>query len=768
MRRLLGKLFLCMGLAVLPLGVVAQDQQPPRTTREAAEAGDTNAQFEVGNFYYSRADKEREGGAQARHWLGKAAEAGHAVAQARLGVLYDRGWGGERDDALAVQWYTKAAAQGDHLAEYNLGLFYEAGRHVNKDVRRAADLFEKASNRPDYTRPQFHLGHIHELGLLGKVDLGAAADWYRRAAERGDPNAQFRLAKILERIANDNDTLAQAVSWYKRAAEKNIEGARAGAEALERSLKRSQTKIPPPDGKATKFPRPASADAREKASGNADAWVGEAGFAVNLGRFVNLQCNILDEDDRREFEWRVAVFNTAHENRHGRKVWHAQIAKARAEAAQPPYASCKQQSARAIADAISLLKRQQYKNLRTEYSAESSYRVLLTERLKRSAVGLLTERQCVQAADARKLAAAMDEVKSMAGRYLGEDAVRKVFGDSEHEFSLLSNPGCDSQTARIVAEAEDVLRELGMLLRQDLNLIPRGEGAAAKLQTVRASAPFPPILGIDVGVDDKGMIQIAALPPYDEGSRQFLATSGMTLAGKRTAATPVALVMPRDGTVPLGTVFKKAGEGFGAEYDKGPAGSLKEQVASLHIPAAAFSAAMLVQSIQGVLKGGRAAEDGLRDFLANGQYKRLDSYSIFAAVEDVQIDYLPEEATRKIVQLARDAVDVESKDFYLVADMIVRARKIAYIIAPYHVGDRVLDRKAFEAAFLDDPDVSKRNGAYVITRVWTEPRIVGVGYSVLGVTKVGRGSIPFGVLAVVADAVHILSKEKPGLLAIKP
>ena len=58
--------------------------------------------------------------AQARAWLQKAADQGHAKAQNNLGLLYEYGLGGAKDYAQARAWLQKAADQGDADAISNL------------------------------------------------------------------------------------------------------------------------------------------------------------------------------------------------------------------------------------------------------------------------------------------------------------------------------------------------------------------------------------------------------------------------------------------------------------------------------------------------------------------------------------------------------------------------------------------------------------------------------------------------------------------------
>jgi len=62
----------------------------------------------------------------ADYWRARA-EAGEAIAQYNLGVLYAVGRGVPQDDAEAVRWYRLAAEQGDADAQNNLGFMYANG-----------------------------------------------------------------------------------------------------------------------------------------------------------------------------------------------------------------------------------------------------------------------------------------------------------------------------------------------------------------------------------------------------------------------------------------------------------------------------------------------------------------------------------------------------------------------------------------------------------------------------------------------------------------
>lgn len=75
------------------------------------------------------------------------AEAGDAEAQNELGHLYWQGKDVPKDDKMAALWYHKAASQGYAAAQYNLGVLYEQGRGVSQDSEQALLWYRRAAER---------------------------------------------------------------------------------------------------------------------------------------------------------------------------------------------------------------------------------------------------------------------------------------------------------------------------------------------------------------------------------------------------------------------------------------------------------------------------------------------------------------------------------------------------------------------------------------------------------------------------------------------
>lgn len=90
---------------------------------------------------------------------------------------------------------------------------YDAG-----DLRGAYEAWLPLARSGD-SRAQVALAGLLESGGPGLPrDLPAAADWYRRAAEAGDPVAQMNLAQFHVEGKGVERDLQQALVWYMLAA----------------------------------------------------------------------------------------------------------------------------------------------------------------------------------------------------------------------------------------------------------------------------------------------------------------------------------------------------------------------------------------------------------------------------------------------------------------------------------------------------------------------------------------------------------------------
>ena len=109
-------LFLCL----VPTLLFAQAS--PSDIGEAAAAGDAQAQFALGNYYF-RARYVTLEYAQALSWTRKSAAQGFAPAQNQLGSMYENRIGVPQDYKRAATYYRLAANQGYALAQSNLAVY---------------------------------------------------------------------------------------------------------------------------------------------------------------------------------------------------------------------------------------------------------------------------------------------------------------------------------------------------------------------------------------------------------------------------------------------------------------------------------------------------------------------------------------------------------------------------------------------------------------------------------------------------------------------
>ena len=185
-----------------------------------------------------------------RHFL-SCAEAGDAVAQFNVGLMYASGEGASTDDAEAARWYRRAARQGHVTAQYNLGVMYANGDGVPQDDAEAARWFRLSAEQGD-AMAQHNLGFMYEKGRGVVQDDVEAVRWYRMAADQGLPDAQHNLG--LSYADGYGRTAGRPLGLYvaeprrrsfasRRAAEDFSPAARRGCRAIEPGSAYSRARI---------------------------------------------------------------------------------------------------------------------------------------------------------------------------------------------------------------------------------------------------------------------------------------------------------------------------------------------------------------------------------------------------------------------------------------------------------------------------------------------------------------------------------------------
>ena len=188
--------------------------------RKAAEKGNAEAQFKLGNCLYQGLGAEQDQ-AEAVKWFRKAAEQGLAKAQFNLGLCFYQGLGTEQDYAEAVNWFRKAAEQGLAEAQSNLGLCFYQGLGTEQDYAEAVYWYRKSAEQ-GHAEAQFNLGVCTGKGLGTKQNDAEAVNWIRKAAEQGLAEAQYSLGICYANGIGVKKNRAESRKWYRKAAEQGF------------------------------------------------------------------------------------------------------------------------------------------------------------------------------------------------------------------------------------------------------------------------------------------------------------------------------------------------------------------------------------------------------------------------------------------------------------------------------------------------------------------------------------------------------------------
>jgi len=206
--------------------------------QQRAEAGDAQAQFELGRAYEDGKGVPQDD-ARAIEWLRKSADQGNAQAENSLGVMYALGQGVARDREEAVRWYKKAAKQGSAEGLYNVAISYYNGEGMGEDIGMACSWMMAAQRKGDAQagealkhiqeqmnrrddRCKFDLAVLYEKGDEIPQDLSAAVALYMEAANQDHrqnlfaDSAQYKMCQLYAAGKGVPQDYAQAKAWCKK------------------------------------------------------------------------------------------------------------------------------------------------------------------------------------------------------------------------------------------------------------------------------------------------------------------------------------------------------------------------------------------------------------------------------------------------------------------------------------------------------------------------------------------------------------------------
>lgn len=121
------------------------------------------------------------------------------------------------DFATALAEWAPLAEEGDARAQFNMAVLYDNGYGVEKDLAEAAKWFRLAAEQ-GLAMAQFNLGYMYATGQGMERDIKEAAIWYWRAADQGLPVAQFNLATLYLSPRSLPQDYINAYMWLEVAA----------------------------------------------------------------------------------------------------------------------------------------------------------------------------------------------------------------------------------------------------------------------------------------------------------------------------------------------------------------------------------------------------------------------------------------------------------------------------------------------------------------------------------------------------------------------
>jgi localization factor PodJL len=134
-------------------------------------------------------------------------------------MRYAEGRGVPADMATAAVWFARAAEAGLAPAQFRLGAMYEKGVGVKRNLTEARRLYRAAAGKGHATA-MHNIAVLYTEGVDGKPDFAAAVEWFRKAAEHGVGDSQFNLAVLCARGSGVEQNFAEAYKWFSIAADK--------------------------------------------------------------------------------------------------------------------------------------------------------------------------------------------------------------------------------------------------------------------------------------------------------------------------------------------------------------------------------------------------------------------------------------------------------------------------------------------------------------------------------------------------------------------
>jgi serine/threonine protein kinase len=136
----------------------------------------------------------------------------------------------QKNYGVALELAEPAAREGCVECQFIMGRLLEMGVAGKKDASAAADWYRKAADG-GLAKARFNLGGMYLIGDGVLKDPRTAAEWFHKAASQGYAAAQFNLGMMYEKGEGISRDIPEALKWYGEAAKASDTGLAQDAQA---------------------------------------------------------------------------------------------------------------------------------------------------------------------------------------------------------------------------------------------------------------------------------------------------------------------------------------------------------------------------------------------------------------------------------------------------------------------------------------------------------------------------------------------------------
>lgn len=199
------------------LFVEKDDTQVIKWMKLAAENGYTEAQKNMGEYYYYGSFGCRRDMKEAIKWYEMGAKSNEPTCVFTLGLIYEEGDGVQKNILKAADWYQKGAQAGIPSCLYNLGKLI-INKEISGEEEKGFNLIQQAAES-GYSFAQNYMGRAYRFGWYVNANPVRATNWFTKAAEQNMPDAMCNLGDMYSYEDGLTIDYEKAFYWYEKAAE---------------------------------------------------------------------------------------------------------------------------------------------------------------------------------------------------------------------------------------------------------------------------------------------------------------------------------------------------------------------------------------------------------------------------------------------------------------------------------------------------------------------------------------------------------------------